>query len=94
MTLIYQPTFGISTKNSPAQTTIKMKIPDRPAISNVLIKASANVAFRTKLLTRPEEALAEMNLPLEDAEILKSVQAPTLKEYAHLLKKKLLVAHI
>jgi hypothetical protein len=33
-------------------------------------------------------------VPIEDAEILKSVQAPTLREYAHLLKKKLLIAHI
>ena len=69
-------------------------MPNRPAISNVLIKASANVAFRTKLLTRPDEALAEMNLPQEDAEILKGVQAPTLKEYAHQVKERLLITHV
>jgi hypothetical protein len=65
-------------------------VPNRPAISNVLIKASANLAFRTRLLTSPREALAEMNLPPEDIEVLAGVQAPTLSEYARLLKMRLL----
>ncbi len=72
----------------------RKSMPDHPAITNVLIKASANVAFRTKLLTSPEEALAEMNLPCEDVEILKSVQAPTLKEYVHEVKQRLLFNHV
>ena len=67
-------------------------MPNRPAISNVLVKASANVAFRTKLLTSPDEALAEMNLPLEDAEILRGLQAQTLKEYAYQVKERLRIA--
>ena len=71
-------------------TTMKL-VPNRPAISNVLIKASANVAFRVRLLTDPRGALAEMNLPREDAEILTGVQASTLKEYAHQVKMRLLV---
>jgi len=71
-------------------TTLKL-VPNRPAISNVLIKASANVAFRVRLLTDPRGALAEMNLPREDAEILTGVQASTLKEYAHQVKMRLLV---
>ena len=66
-------------------------VPNRPAISNVLIKASANVAFRSRLLTSPHEALAEMNLPPEDVEILTDVQAPDLKEFARQVKVKLLL---
>ncbi|MCP4358765.1 MAG: hypothetical protein GY796_12165 [Chloroflexi bacterium] len=65
-------------------------VPNRPAISNVLIKASANVAFRSRLLASPQEALAEMNLPPEDAEVLTNVEAPTLKEYARQVKVNLL----
>lgn len=91
---MYQPALTIPANSIPTHILPIMKVPNRPAISNVLIKASANAVFRSKLLTRPEEALADMNVPLEDAELLKSVQAPTLKEYAHLLKKKLLIAHI
>ena len=91
---MYQHALTITINPIPTHASPIMKVPNRPAISNVLIKASANVAFRTKLLTRPEEALADMDVPFEDAEILKSVQAPTLKEYANLLKKKLLIAHI
>ncbi len=71
-------------------TTMRL-VPNRPAISDVLIKASANVAFRVRLLTDPEAALAGMNLPREDAEILADVQATTLKEYAHQVKMKLMV---
>ena len=61
-------------------------IPHRPAISNVLVKASANAAFRDKLLSNPMAAVAEMNLQPEDIEILTKIQAPTLKEYARQLK--------
>jgi hypothetical protein len=68
-------------------------VPNRPAISDVLIKASANVAFRARLLTDPKGTLAEMNLPPEDVEILTDVQAPTLKEYARQVKVRLLVMH-
>ncbi len=71
-------------------TTMRL-VPNRPAISDVLIKASANVAFRVRLLTDPEAALAGMNLPREDAEILADVQATTLKEYARQVKMKLMV---
>ena len=66
-------------------------VPHRPGISNVLIKASANVAFRSRLLTSPKEALAEMNLPPEDVEILTNVQAPNLKEFARQVKVNLLL---
>ncbi|MEW5958388.1 MAG: hypothetical protein AB1801_11720 [Chloroflexota bacterium] len=65
-------------------------IPNRPAISNVLIKASANVAFRSKLLSSPKEVLTEMDLPPEDVEILVNVQAPTLAEFAHQVKLQLI----
>jgi hypothetical protein len=65
-------------------------IPNRPAISNVLIKASANIAFRAKLLASPEAALAELNVPPEDAEILADVQALTLPEYARQVKLRLM----
>ena len=54
-------------------------IPNRPAISDVLLKASANSAFRTRLLDSPNEIVSEMNLTSEDAAILTSVQAPDLK---------------
>jgi len=69
------------------------QVPYRPAISDVLIKASANATFRTRLLTRPQEALVGMNLPPEDAEILVNVQAPTLSEYARQVKTKLLISY-
>jgi hypothetical protein len=70
-------------------TTLK-PVPNRPAISNVLIKASANVAFRARLLTNPQAAVAELNLPPEDAEILAEVRALTLPEYARQVKLRLM----
>jgi hypothetical protein len=70
---------------------VKTVVPNRPAISDVLIKASANGAFRARLLNSPQEALAGMNVPPEDAEILAEVQAPTLREYARQVKTRLLV---
>lgn len=66
-------------------------IPNRPAISDVLIKASANVTFRSLLLNNSNEALANMNIPLEDVKILTGVQAPSLKEYARQVKMRLLL---
>jgi hypothetical protein len=66
-------------------------VPNRPAISDVLIRASANASFRIKLLTDPKEALTDMNVPPEDAEILTDVQAQTLKEYARQIRVKLLL---
>lgn len=66
-------------------------VPNRPAISNVLIKASANVTFRALLLNASNEALAEMNLPPEDAKILTAVKAPSLKEYARQVKMRLML---
>ena len=66
-------------------------IPNRPAISNVLIKASANATFRSLLLNASNEVLAEMNLPPEDVKILTAVQAPSLKEYARQIKMRLLL---
>jgi hypothetical protein len=56
----------------------------------VLIKASANVAFRAKLLTSSRDALAQMNLPPEDLEILADLKASTLSEYATQVKMRLL----
>ncbi len=83
---------GVEIRPMQAVTDATMRlIPNRPAISDVLIKASANVAFRVRLLTDPEAALAGMNLPREDAEILTDVQATTLKEYARQVRMKLLV---
>lgn len=64
-------------------------VPNRPAISNVLIKASANIVFRAKLLTSPQDALAELNLPPEDIELLADVKALTLPEYARQVKDRL-----
>lgn len=68
-------------------------VPNRPAISDLLIKASANVVFRAKLLTRPQDVLTEMNLPPEDFQILAGVQAPTLPEYARQVKLRLMSGH-
>jgi hypothetical protein len=70
---------------------MKTVVPNRPAISDVLIKASANGTFRTKLLNSPQQALIGMNVPPEDAEILADVQAPTLREYARQVRTRLLV---
>jgi hypothetical protein len=69
--------------------TMKTTVPNRPAISDVLLKASANGAFRARLLDSPREALAGLNVPPEDAEILE-VHAPSLKEYAHAVKMRLM----
>jgi hypothetical protein len=65
-------------------------IPNRPAISDVLIRASANISFRSKLLTSPTEAFAEMNVPPEDMAVLAGVQASTLSEYARQVKTRLM----
>ena len=64
-------------------------VPNRPAISNVLIKASANIVFRARLLTNPKDALAELNLSPEDIELLADVKARTLPEYARQVKGRL-----
>jgi hypothetical protein len=69
---------------------MRSAVPNRPAISDVLIKASANTSFRTKLLTSPHEAIAGMNLPPEDVAVLADVQAPTLSEYARQVKTRLM----
>ena len=69
---------------------VRSAVPNRPAISDVLIKASANITFRTKLLTSPQEAIAGMNLPPEDVAVLAGVQAPTLSEYARQVKTRLM----
>lgn len=66
-------------------------IQNRPAISDILIRASANSAFRTKLLTNPTEALIELNLSPEDTEILTTINAHTLKEYARQIKSRLIL---
>jgi hypothetical protein len=70
---------------------VTKSIPNRPAISDVLLKASANRAFRARLLSSPQQALIGMNVPPEDAEILADVRAPTLREYARQVKTRLLV---
>jgi len=69
---------------------IKPVVPNRPAISDVLIKASANGVFRAKLLNSPNEALVGFEIPPEDVDILTAVQASNLREYAHQIKLRLL----
>ena len=69
---------------------IRTVIPNRPAISDVLIKASANGVFRARLLNSPHEALAGFEMPPEDAAILTTVHASNLKDYAHQVKLRLL----
>ena len=64
-------------------------VPYRPAISDILVKASANGAFRARLLSNPSDALGELNLSPEDTALLSGIQAPTLKEYAQQLKMRL-----
>ena len=69
--------------------TVKAIVPNRPAISDILIKASANGAFRARLLHSPHEALAGFEIPPEDAAILTTVQASSLKDYAQQVKLRL-----
>jgi len=69
---------------------MKTIVPNRPAISDILIKASANGAFRARLLHSPREALAGFEMPQEDVAILTAVQASSLKDYAHQVKLRLL----
>ncbi|MCB0195160.1 MAG: hypothetical protein KDJ65_24645 [Anaerolineae bacterium] len=66
-------------------------IQNRPAISDVLIRASANMVFRSKLLSNPSEALLGLNLSPEDTEILTTVRAHTLEEYARQIKTRLIL---
>ncbi|MBN1994675.1 MAG: hypothetical protein JW953_18390 [Anaerolineae bacterium] len=70
------------------------KIPYRPAISDILIKANANIVFRTKLLSGEEEVLAELDIPPEDAAILTGIRAANLKDYASQIKARLLVSDL
>jgi len=79
------------TPTRPMGPTAPRVVPNRPAISNVLLKASANVVFRGRLLTNPVEALADMNVPPEDVKILAGVTTPTLQEFAHQVKMRLMV---
>jgi len=69
---------------------MKAIVPNRPAISDILIKASANGVFRARLLNSPHEALAGFEMPPEDAAILTTVQASSLKDYAWQVKLRLL----
>jgi hypothetical protein len=66
-------------------------VPHRPAISNVLLKASANVAFRGRLLSNPADALAGMNLPPEDVAVLSGVATSDLKEFARQVQSRLML---
>ncbi len=67
----------------------KYAVPYRPAISDILVKASANINFRFKLLQTPFELLNDMDIPVEDVEILMNIYAPTLNDFAHQLKNRL-----
>ena len=69
---------------------MKTIVPNRPAISDILIKASANGVFRARLLHSPHEALVGLEIPPEDAAILTTVQASSLKDYAWQVKLRLL----
>jgi hypothetical protein len=70
--------------------TARTNIPNRPAISDILIKASANGAFRARLLNSPHDALTEFEVSPEDAAILTGVHASNLKDYARQVKLRLL----
>ena len=69
-------------------------IPYRPAVSNVLIKASANSAFCARLLSNAHDVLAEMKLPPEDVELLTNIQAASLQDYARQLRTRLLANQV
>ncbi len=58
-------------------------IPNRPFISDLLIRASADILFRIRLLTDVESVLAEVNLPAQDTEILKKIRARSLAEFSY-----------
>jgi len=64
-------------------------VPYRPVISDILVKASANVNFRSKLLYAPLELLNGMDIPVEDAEIIANIYAQTLNDFACQLKNRL-----
>lgn len=64
-------------------------VPYRPAISDVLVRASANVDFRSKLLYAPLELLHGMDIPMEDAEMLVNIYAQSLNDFARQLKNRL-----
>ena len=66
-------------------------VPNRPAISNVLVKASANGAFRAMLLASPTDALVDMDLSPDDVKILADVRAANLPDFARQVKLRLMV---
>jgi hypothetical protein len=70
--------------------TARTSVPDRPAISDILIKASANGTFRARLLNSPHDALTEFEVPPEDVAILTGVRASNLKDFAQQIKLRLL----
>jgi hypothetical protein len=72
------------------KTMTMQVVPNRPAISNVLIKASANGAFRAMLLASPTDALADMGLSPDDVEILANVRASSLPDFAREVKMRLM----
>jgi phospholipase C len=72
------------------KTMTMQVVPNRPAISNVLIKASANGAFRAMLLASPTDALADMGLSPDDVEILADVRASSLPDFAREVKMRLM----
>jgi hypothetical protein len=69
--------------------TLLRSVPNRPAISDVLLKANANASFRKRLLADPKNALAGMNIPPEDFEILTGVTTSNLKEFARQVQMRL-----
>ena len=71
------------------QFSFRKPIPNRPAISQVLVKASASGCFCERLLTSPLEALLELGLPQEDLDVMAGIKAGTLADFAAQLKLKL-----
>ncbi len=68
--------------NQPLKMNTKI-IPNRPFISDLLIRASADILFRMRLLTDIESVLAEVNLPAQDTKILKKIRARSLAEFSY-----------
>ena len=65
------------------------QVPYRPAISDLLVRASASTSFRSRLLAGTQD-LTSMGLCPEELEVLNGIQATTLGDYAGQVRERLL----
>ncbi len=63
---------------------------NKPAITNLIIKATADKRFSHFLLADPQGAMEAVGLPESDRTFLADIQAKTMIEFLHQIKARLL----